>query len=224
MGKLKITFFFVFVLFTAISAYSQYNSYYGGSGHFSVGTTFLDYSSVNTYLRSKRLPAFASTSLNIGGGGYGIFNSFILGGEGGAVTASSVANANGEASISAGYGMFNMGYALPLKGRFLVYPLIGLGWGGSSFNIKHATGIEEKYEATKFFISSEINCELFSFADENGKAGFKTGICIGYLFNPQTEPWKEAIVGYTSLSNTFMNGPYFKIKIGGGGIGFKKKE
>ena len=78
MGKLKITFFFVFVLFTAISAYSQNNSYYGGSGHFSVGTTFLDYSSVNSYLRSKKLPAFTSTSLNIGGGGLGIFNSFIL--------------------------------------------------------------------------------------------------------------------------------------------------
>ncbi|MFN7013632.1 MAG: hypothetical protein ACK4ON_05090 [Bacteroidia bacterium] len=211
------------ILISIDSTYSQKNTYYGGSGHFSVGTTFLDYSSVNTYLRSKRLPAFASTSLNIGGGGYGIFNSFILGGEGGAVTASSVANANGEASISAGYGMFNMGYALPLKGRFLVYPLIGLGWGGSLFNLKHAGGIEEKYEATKFFISSELNCELFTYADENGKAGFKTGFCIGYLFNPQTDPWKERFLGHTSIANTFMNGPYFKIKIGGGGIGYKKK-
>jgi opacity protein-like surface antigen len=224
MSKVKLIYVFILTLFSISSAYSQNNTCYGGSGHFSVGTTFLDYSSVNTYLRSKRLPAFASTSLNIGGGGLGIFNSFILGGEGGAVTASSVANINGQATVSAGFGMFNIGYAFPLKSRFLVYPLIGLGWGGSSFNVKYAGGLEEKYEATKFFISSELNCELFSFADENGKGGFKTGICIGYLFNPQTDPWKEASFGYTSVANTFMNGPYFKIKIGGGGIGYKKKE
>ncbi len=142
-----------------------------------------------------------------------------------AVTASSVANANGEATVSAGFGMFNIGYAIPFKkSKFLVYPLIGIGWGGSSFNVKYAGGLEEKYEATKFFISSEFNCELFSIADENGKAGFKTGICIGYLFNPQTEPWKEATLGYTGIANTFINGPYFKIKIGGGGIGYKMKE
>jgi opacity protein-like surface antigen len=224
MGKLKITFIFTLILIAYNSLYSQNNAYYGGSGHFSVGTTFLDYSSVNVHLRSNNLPAFATTSLNVGGGGYGVFNSFILGGEGGVITASSVANANGKSFITAGFGMFNMGYTMPLKSRFLVYPLIGLGWGGSSFDIKYTGGFEEKYEATKFFISAEINCELFSFADENGKAGFKTGVCIGYLFNPHTEPWKETTIGYTNVANTFMNGPYFKIKIGGGGIGFKKKE
>lgn len=79
-----------------------------------------------------------------------------------AVTASSVANANGEATVSAGFGMFNIGYAIPFKkSKFLVYPLIGIGWGGSSFNVKYAGGLEEKYEAINFLSVPRLTANFF---------------------------------------------------------------
>lgn len=78
--------------------------------------------------------------------------------------------------------MFNVGYTLPLKSRFLFYPMIDMGWGGSGLNIKYADGTNADYSASRYFISTEFNVELYSFGSQDGsaKGGFKTGLCVGY--------------------------------------------
>lgn len=205
-------------MYCALTATAQQSGWSGGGGHFMAGTAFFNYRSVNDYLQGRQLPEFGATSLSIGGGGYGVFNHFMVGGEGGSISASSVANQNGEAELSIGYGVFQAGYILPTPGKLNIYPMIGMGWGGSDLKITYADGTEQQFNASRFFMSTELNAELFSFADEHNRSGFKVGLCAGFLFNPQTQAWKEKSTGYSDLGNTFMNGPYIRIKVGGGGL------
>lgn len=215
---------FVLGMLSSAFVYSQGFNYYGGTGHFSMGSSVVEMNSVNGYLNSKGLPGFSRNCLSIGGGGFGIINNFLIGGEGGAIDPSRVASTTGNAELSTGYGMFNVGYMVPLKSRLMVYAMGGIGWGGSDLTLVDANGKEEKYNARKSFVSTEINLDMYMFGDkESGaKAGFKTGFCIGYLFNPQTNPWSDNNSNYTNIPNTFVNGFYFKLKIGGGGFGIKK--
>ncbi|MFN4123426.1 MAG: hypothetical protein ACK4GL_09015 [Flavobacteriales bacterium] len=90
------------LLFNA-SLNAQNKGFSGGSGHFYTGVTSFNFTPVNEFLNTKQLPSFGNTCLTLGGGGFGIFNNFMLGGEGGVVSASSVANSTGEASLTASY-------------------------------------------------------------------------------------------------------------------------
>lgn len=76
------------------------------------------------------------------------------------------------------------------------------------------------------FVTAELNMDLFMINDKTSgtRAGFKTGICIGYQFNPQTAPWQDDSGNYTNMPNTFMEGFYFKLKIGGGGMATKASK
>lgn len=118
----------LFIILGSNVLMAQNNGFSGGSGHFYTGISSMNLQTVNDFMQSVQLPSFGNTCLNIGGGGFGMFNSFMIGGEGGAIVASSVSNANGEGSLGVGFGMFNIGYAIPSKSRFLMYPLIGMGW------------------------------------------------------------------------------------------------
>lgn len=118
-------------------------------------------------MQSFQLPSFGNTCLNIGGGGFGMFNSFMIGGEGGAIVVSSVSNANGEGSLGVGFGMFNIGYAIPSKSRFLMYPLIGMGLGASSLNLRYAKDTKADFTASNYFFITAFNVELYSFENND---------------------------------------------------------
>lgn len=131
--------FFATLLLNSVLIYSQKTGgVFGGAGHFFVGSTYINFNSLNNYLKSNQLPAFSSNCLNMGGGGFGVIDDFVIGGEGGVVSASKVANVNGNADISAAYGMFSCGYVLPIRSKLIVYPMTGLAWGGSGLIINYA--------------------------------------------------------------------------------------
>lgn len=221
--KKSLTLFF---LTAVVVLKAQNGGYYGGAGHFMLGSVFMNLNSVNAYMADNQLPSFSGNCFNIGGGGYGVINNFVIGGEGAAVGPSPVGNLNGNAEMSAGYGMFSAGYILPVKSTVMIYPIAGIGWGGSGLKINYASGKIEEYSAKSMFITTEVNADIFMLNDKasDTKAGFKIGLCFGYMFNPVADPWKDKEGKYTNISNTFMNGFYIKLKLGGGGIGFKSKE
>ncbi len=99
---------------------AQGGSYFGGSGHFSMGSSVVEMNGINTFLNTKQLPGFSRNCMSVGGGGFGVINNFIIGGEGGAINPSRVANTNGYSELSTGYGAFNFGYMIQLKSRFKI--------------------------------------------------------------------------------------------------------
>ena len=216
---------FILLVFLPIWIKSQGPVFSGGYGYFKSGYTNIDHITINRYLNSNGIPSISKNGYVIGGGGMGVINNFIIGGEGGAFAANSSAGALGMAEFSAGYGMFNFGYMLPLKSRFSVYPLFGMGWGGSGLKLKYSSGSEMEFGSSASFIKGEINADWFMHgnAEKYEKAGLLTGISVGYMLQPVSEPWKNKNGAYVDVPAMFMNGFYVKLKIGGGGIGLTGK-
>lgn len=205
---------------------SQKPVFSGGCGYFKIGYANIDHISINRYLNNNAIPSLSRNGYMIGGGGIGVINNFIIGGEGGAFAANKSAGAFGLAELSSGYGMLNFGYMLPLKSRFSVYPLFGLGWGGTELKLNYSLGIEQKFTSSATFIKGEVNVDWFMHGNAEAfeKAGFMSGISIGYMLQPISEPWKSSNASYVDIPATFMNGFYVKLKIGGGGIGLSGKN
>lgn len=210
--------FILFLFLIPVFTFAQ-SSFYGGAGHFSAGTIYLNMSTVNNYISKQALPEFSGNCLTIGGGGFAVINNFIIGGEGCAISASRVGNSSGSAEFGTGMGLFSFGYAIPSYSRMLIYPLGGIGWGGSSLKI-NLNEQKTEYNAGKFFFDAGIRADFFMIGGRgsDAKGGFKAGIALGYLFNPQAQPWQDKDKNYTSIPNTFTNGFYVKLQLGGGGI------
>ncbi|MGZ3899719.1 MAG: hypothetical protein ACXVNM_07810 [Bacteroidia bacterium] len=194
-------------------------TYSGGTGHFAVGVTYLNFKSVNAFMQTQQMPAFGSNCLSIGGGGFGVYNNFILGGEGSAIAPSRVSSGENRAALAVGYGMIQGGYILPLESRLVVYPILGMGWGGSDLKISNSDGGKQTYNSVKVFLNTEINLDMFMKGTKYGsKAGFKYGLALGYMYNPFTESWTDENGKGANISNSYLNGFYIKLKIGGGGL------
>jgi hypothetical protein len=207
-------------LFQVVALEAQQNSISGGFGHFYTGITWLDYGGLNDYLSKQQLYPFQHNALMMGGGGAGIINNLLIGGEGGLIASSPTLSSAGEANVSAGYGRVEIGYVFALQPRFIVYPKIGMGWGGSEVEISYSNGKEEEYSSSGFYLSTELNLDMFSHfsADQSDVYGFKTGLSVGYLFQPQAMPWKDENGSSAPFGNTFFDGFYLKITIGGGAM------
>ncbi|MGB9665157.1 MAG: hypothetical protein ACPL25_09620 [Ignavibacteria bacterium] len=54
----------------------------GGEGYFMVGIQKIDVKNLNSLLRNNNYPVLNESYPSIGGGGYGIINNFVIGGEG----------------------------------------------------------------------------------------------------------------------------------------------
>lgn len=205
------------LLFAGFSAFSQ-EGFSGGSGHFMTGTAITNMSSVNNYLKKSSMPGFSGTAMLIGGGGYSVINNVMIGGQGMALAPARVGNSNGHASFGGGAGMVQMGYLFSCK-KILVYPAGGFGWGGTGLTVYNKElNFTESFSSSKFLMNLEINSEIFTVSNATEKAGFKYGLSVGYMFNPQSEGWVDKNDNYADIGNTYLRGFYFKIKIGGGGM------
>jgi hypothetical protein len=211
------------LLSCSISGAQQSEAYHGGSGHFFMGNTWMDFGSINPYLKRNGFHKLQNSVLTTGGSGFGVFNNFIVGGEGSVFAANATQSVAGKVSLAGGYGMVHFGYMLPIKSRFLFYPITGMGWGASNLNIENASGIKDRYNNSTFYLKTEFNIDLYANTQNNilVKKGFKTGLSVGYLFNPQSSAWTHENGGSAEFNNTFFNGFYLKLKFGGGGFEMK---
>jgi len=219
--KISICLASLILMWPSISQAQQ--SFSGGFGHFYAGQTWLNNAEVNNYITTLGFHAIPNQALMMGGAGAGVINNFMIGGEGGFIAPSSTLSVTGEASLTAGYGMFTFGYTMPSRGSWVFYPQVGMGWGGSSLIYTFYDGIQYSYTSSGFFLSTSLHCDLFAGIKDEGntKYGFKTGLSAGYLFNPQAAPWKHADGGPALFGNSFFDGFFVKLTIGGGALGAK---
>lgn len=145
-------------------------AYSGGTGYVFFGQTNVDFTSAQSAYNISDAAIIPTRALNVGGGGFGVFGNFILGGEGGVMQAN--AFSTGRINLTTittvnGYAMFNFGYMIPQKSRFLVYPLFGLGSGitelSEDINFWAPVIIAPyNHTNTNVFFKTELNIDLFS--------------------------------------------------------------
>lgn len=106
---------------------------YGGPNF---GVMFIDVGSINNYLKPAGYTVVDSTFSTIGGGGYGLVNGrLLLGGSGYAVLANTTESTSVKGKVSGGYGFFEVGYAVFKMDNFSLFPVLGIGGGGMSFDL-----------------------------------------------------------------------------------------
>jgi hypothetical protein len=98
----------------------------GGRGFFMVGANTMDIDKLNARLKNNGYQTFSKTGIAFGGGGFGILNRLIIGGEGFGVSLGSKSGTVGadtyKTSLNGGYGLFKIGYVVYKRGGFIFYP------------------------------------------------------------------------------------------------------
>lgn len=198
-----------------------------GAGFFAIGGAWPDTEELDTALDAAGYPTFGGGALTLGGGGYGIHRGRILvGGEGYGVIAGEDAFDGRTVTFGGGYGLFNIGYLLTPTPATRVYPLLGIGGGGSTLRIgAQATadsfggilanpGRSSQVTRGSFLLSFGLGAEYRLHPDGHG---LMVGVRAGVLVAPFTSAWHledSAIEGGPDAS---LAGPFVVFTIGGAG-------
>lgn len=202
----------------------------GGAGFFSIGANFADIGPLNRRLDAAGYPTFSSEMVSVGGGGYGITKSgLMIGGEGHGLVTGDAGFQGRTVSVSAGYGLFTLGYAAYSEHNFRLSPQVGLGGAGLALDIE-SSGAENFNDVLEnpnrsatvgtasMVVSLGAGAE-YHFRRAGEKGGFLIGLRAGYLFSALTSDWK---LDESSLGNgpdATISGPFIRLVIGGGGSG-----
>lgn len=200
----------------------------GGAGFFAIGIHSIDIASLNTRLENAGYPTFASETLSIGGGGYGVVNRILLGGEGHTLLTGDKGVNGRNVSVGAGYGLFTLGYLFRPSSSLHVYPQLGLGGGGLQVEIGsqgNASAFDDVLDdpnrsttvgRASLLVRLGAGLEYeFSGSDETG--GFRLGLRAGYMLAPVNSDWT---LDETTLSGgpaATLQGPFLHLTIGAGG-------
>jgi len=167
----------------------------------------------------------------MGGAGYGIFNSLIIGGEGSAILTGTETTGHTKMGLGGGYGMFDLGYILYWTKSFRLYPILGLGFGSMMINAENKSTMpsfdellddpNRNLEMTveSFIINLSVNVDILKIMEENqdGSGGIIFGLRLGYLFSPYSSDWKMLETDVPGGPELNFTGPYLRLCIGGGG-------
>src|ERR1041385_7061152 len=108
----------------------------GGFGHFTFSGQQLNLNNLNGMLNPLGYSSLGNNYLSFGGGGGFVINNFFIGGEGGSLATGNCANQNSTLSFKAGCGYFNFGYMIHSTKRSVLYPVVGIGGGGYTMDVK----------------------------------------------------------------------------------------
>ncbi|MDZ7262335.1 MAG: hypothetical protein ONB05_09560, partial [candidate division KSB1 bacterium] len=176
----------------------------GGAGGFEFGLNRFDSGELSTKLQAKGFEALEKNNFSLGGSGYGIIGEKILLGGGGYGFQQDVFSDTLKASVSAGYGVFNVGYVVFSKKGLRLFPMIGIGGGGVNLKIVERGVIptfdevldnprrEANVSTGSFLVQFAVGMDYFLKLgeDEKGAGGLLFGIRAGYTFAPTKADWK----------------------------------
>ncbi|OQX94850.1 hypothetical protein B6I21_08515 [candidate division KSB1 bacterium 4572_119] len=171
-----------------------------GRGYFIAGTNVLDLDALNSRLVSNGYKEFSNNFISIGGGGHGIINNIIIGGQGGTIFGGDETVELGtetfKTSLIGGYGFF--------FDELLTDPKrsVELNMGGFLLNL--ALGMD-------YFIKLG--------GDETGAGGLVVGVQAGYMIAPFAGDFQWEANELAGCPDIGFNGPYVKFMFGGGGYG-----
>jgi hypothetical protein len=226
------TFFTILILVVTVPLMAQKTPRSGGMGYVSIGNAWINNHRINNRLTENGFSDFAPASMMLNAGGWGIIRNMMIGGEAAVITPSEINSPGFNASLTTGYGMFQFGI-LPVRdnSRFLVYPVFGIGVGGSRYTHQIDRLINgHSYEAVsdQWFMKAECNVAALPFTHFNRSrhAGFSGIFTAGFLMNPSSQSWVENTPNPLGVrpSQAYTSGWYIKLSIGGGGIGPVKQR
>lgn len=198
---------------------------HGGRGFFMIGAQQLDLDPLNERLTDAGYAEFDDVALTLGGGGFFRRGRLILGGEGHGVLGSSETTTDGElrSTLSGGYGLLDLGYAVVEGGGLLVYPMIGVGGGGMSLAIEERSTptfddvLEQprrgvRLNQAQFLLAAGVGVDqLFG-----GRRGVNVGLRAGWTFAPLDSEWAFGRNDVAGGPEGGFTGPYIRLSVGGG--------
>ncbi len=204
----------------------------GVMGYFMTGGNKLDIKSLNSRLKNNGHSNISDEFISIGGGGHVIINKVIIGGEGHWLIGKEETGGGYNNSINSGYGLLNLGYLIYSTPKLRVYPLIGLGGGGSRLKIAEketSRSFDDVLDNPKrrtelftgsFLLNLAIGTDYLLKLTENemGEGGLVFGIRAGYTFSPLKGDWYQGSTELSGAPEMGITGPYLRLMIGFGGI------
>lgn len=226
--RFSITIFILFFSFFFNQAISQTKTS-GGEGYFMVGMQKIDVKNLNSLLRVYDYPVLDESYTSIGGGGYGLVNNFVIGGEGHGLIGSEVSNQNYKVNLTAGYGMFNIGYLLHNDSGLKIFPLVGFGGGGIELRINEKASLDftdvlsnPKRGSSLSLGGLMLNVGLngnyvINFNEEKSFGGILIGLSAGYTYFLKLGNWTLFESDISGGPDIGISGFYLRFNIGGGG-------
>jgi hypothetical protein len=237
---LSMTVFFIFAASNSVLAMDNESTvgHQIGKGYFFIGSGTMKIDKLNTRLSGKGYPKFSDSFLTLGGGGHGVVNRFIIGGEGMAfMTEDREAVVSGKTyknSLTGGCGFFDIGYSAYSHKGLSIYPILGIGGGGYSLNITDRSspkfdeildtpGRSSHLSSASFLLSLSLGADyMLNFEKRpERKGGLIFGLRVGYIFAPVTSNWNIDNIEVFGGPKTGIEGLFLHFMIGGGGSGPK---
>jgi len=203
----------------------------GGCGAFMIGFDMPNLGNLNDKLEANGYGSFDNKFLATGGFGYAAIKSVILGGEG-AGESQIIKNDSLKAKLSAGYGLFDIGYVVFSSPVALIFPVVGIGGGGIDLTLWRTDmslqfdsilanpGITTVLNTGGLILKGEFD---FLFFPPLGKGssqpnGIMLGVRVGYMYMPQKASWKFEDIDVSDGPDSRLNGLYIHFMIGMGGF------
>ena len=111
----------------------------GGLGGFSFGRFSYDTKDINERFAANGVNEIEDMVYIWGGGGYGIIRNVVIGGSG-AGGGIKTESDSVSIKINMGYGLFEAGYLFPLGSKIAIFPLFGIGGGGTTIYLRPDLG------------------------------------------------------------------------------------
>ncbi|MGB9772167.1 MAG: hypothetical protein ACPLX7_09395 [Candidatus Kapaibacteriota bacterium] len=197
------------------------------------GIQILNISNLNSKLQDKNYPKLSSSFTSFGGGGHAFIANFVVGGEGHGLFGKDVTNDKYTLNMSAGYGIFDLGYVIISKAGFNLYPIVGIGGSGLSLKITERTipTFDEILDNPKGHLELSSGSLLLHFAvgldyivsfgsDGDSRGGVLLGLRAGFTYTPVAGDWEMGDVKIAGGPETGVTGAYIRLLVGGGGAAF----
>ena len=208
----------------------------GGMGYFMMGVGTNDIGNLNSMLKDYDYWDMSDMFISLGGGGHAIIKRFIIGGEGHNIIGDVVTSGDTKTSLWGGYWLVNMGYMAYATKRLRLYPLVGFGGGGLIFKIVDIQGspsfedllddptrsVEMSTGSWLVSVSFGLDYLIAHEETEMGVGGMILGFRAGYNFALSKGEWELDDVAVSDGPEIGFTGPFFRLIIGGGGIGKHK--
>lgn len=197
----------------------------GGGGGFSIGGTTHDMSALNTFL-PENLGSFDDNSLQIGGGGYGVYQNWMLGASG-YYSQGDRKEGDGLAyRVNGGAAFAHLGYVALQQQKFIAYPRIGIGF--ASLGVDEQVDGQVDYPADQLLAAEyelrapvlDLGAGLDFFPFQKEGYGLMLGLRAGYKLTLGEGQWYHnggELVG-EALPAFDMDGFYLSLTLGGAGF------
>ncbi len=189
-------------------------------GFISIGGANVDIVALNNRLVSNGLQKFQPGFLTIGGGGLLINDRTVVGGEMHGYIRQREVRGRHETRLSAGYGVFDIGYVVYQKKNFRFYPLLGM--GGSTMTLQIDTISSPNFNGVLANPSTGSRIEHGSFlADASANLQFKIPrsffryitLKVGAKYATSAN-WRQDDSKLADGPEVGLSGGYFQLQIG----------